>query len=185
MRWDALFADLAGEAEAEAEAERRSDVSDRVRIELGRLRLIDRLHPVMADGSDRLRIGVMGHPALAGDLQALGIDWLLLGQDDGSTAEVLVPLAAVQWLQGLGAASAEPGWEGRVGAGLTIRLALRRILRDRSRVTIALTSGDVLNGRLSRVGADHLELSSATPGDAPTAKGYAIPIAALAFVGRN
>jgi hypothetical protein len=185
MRWDALFADLAGEAEAEAEAERQSDVADRIRVELGRLRLIDRLSPLLAAGSGRLRIGVTGHSALAGSLQALGIDWLLLAQDDGRVAEVLVPLAAVQWLQGLGPASVEPGWEGNVGAGLTIRLALRRIVRDRSRVSVALTSGDVLSGRLSRVGADHLEMSSATPGDSPGANNYAIPIGALAFVARN
>jgi hypothetical protein len=185
MRWDALFADLVGEAEAEAEAERRSEVSDRIRVELGRLRLIDRLSPLLSAGEGGLRIRVIGHGAMAGNLRALGVDWLLLGQDDASAAEVLVPLAAVQWLQGLGPASVEPGWEGRVGAKLTIRLTLRRIARDRSRVTLGLTCGDVVGGRISRVGLDHVELQPTEPGDHAAASSYAIPIGAIAFVQRR
>ena len=180
MRWDALFADLSGEAEAEAEAERRSELADRIRAELGRLRLVDRLHPLLAAGTVGLRIRVAGHDVLAGQLQTLGIDWLLLGQADGA-AEVFVPLAAVQWLQGVGPESDEPGWEGSVGARLTVRFILRRIVRDRSRVIVGLTCGDVLSGRLSRVGADHVELAPMEP----AAGSYTIPIPAIAFVRRS
>jgi hypothetical protein len=64
-------------------------------------------------------------------------------------------------------------------------MTLRRIGRDRSGVTLGLTCGDVVSGRISRVGADHLELHSAAPGDHPSASSYAIPLGAIAFVQRR
>lgn len=158
-RWEALFADLEAEAEAEQEAERRSEVADRIRAEFARLRLIDRLRPAVGSGAE-LRMGLHGHAPLNGQLRALGIDWLLLS--GAANEEWLVALAGVQWVQGLHRQSAEPGWEGKVGARLGLRVALRRIVRDRSAVTVALTSGDMLAGRLARVGADHVELESAS-----------------------
>jgi hypothetical protein len=147
--------------------------------------LIDRLSPLLAEGGS-LRIRVPGHEPLLGGLQGIGADWFLLGQDGGG--EVLVPLAAVQWMQGLGRSSAEPGWEGAVGARLTIRVALRRIVRDRSLVNLALTSGEALSGRLARVGADHVELEAATkgrPGDSPACGQHTVPITAIAYVQRR
>jgi hypothetical protein len=192
MRWDALFADLQSELDAETAAERRSEVTDRIRAELGRLRMIDRLRPMLYATGDpgatvgKLRLGLAGHEAATGVLQALGADWLLLAQDAGhGPADMLVPLAALQWIQGLGHPSAEPGWEGAVGARLNLRVALRRIVRDRSSVLVALTSGGVLNGRLARVGADHVELDSVESAGRVGPSGSAIPLAAIAFVRRG
>ncbi len=183
-RWEALFADLEAEAEAEQEAERRSEVADRTRAEFGRLRLIDRLHPLVG-GAAVVRVGLHGHQPANGCLRALGVDWLLLVGE--SSDELLVPLAAVAWVQGLGRQSAEPGWEGVVGARLGLRIALRRIVRDRSVVTMALTSGDILAGRLARVGADHVELEPAPLRDGPSPSGSVSTIAldAVVFVRRR
>ena len=194
MRWNALFADLQAEAEAEAAAERRSEVSDRIRAEVGRLRLMDRLAPLLEPGHGSLRLGLVGHAPVTGELQSLGADWLLLAQSGSDLArDLLVPLLAVQWLQGVGARSAEPGWEGAVGARLTLRVALRRIVRDRSSVVLGLTGGDVLGGRLARVGADHVELGTSTA-DAPATFGETagsgvgsqlVPLSSVAFVERR
>jgi hypothetical protein len=182
MRWDALFADLEAVAAAEGEAERRSEVADRMRSEFGRLRLIDRLRPALHTPAV-LRVGLNGHPAVGGSLQGLGVDWLLLGQAAG--AEWLIALAAVQTIQGLGASSAEPGWEGLVGARLDLRVALRRVVRDRSGVTVGLISGDTVSGRLARVGLDHVELSVAQGVDRGSGANWTIPLSAVAFVQRR
>ena len=72
MRWNALFADLQAEAEAEEEAERRGEVADRIRAEVGRLRIIDRLAPLLASEQGSMRLGLAGHPPVTGELQALG-----------------------------------------------------------------------------------------------------------------
>jgi len=181
MRWDALFAELAAEADVQEAAERRSEVADRTRAELGRLRLIDRLAPALHRPGP-LRVALAGHDAVGGALRALGSDWLLLDQDPGS--EWLIALAAVQAIQGLTPASAEPGWEGLVGARLDLRLALRGLVRDRSRVTVGLSSADAVSGRLARVGADHVELAADEAGLGAGA-GWTIPLTAVVFVRRR
>ena len=179
MRWDALFADLEAVAAAEGDAERRSEVADRTRFELGRLRLIDRLRPAL-HARAALRVGLVGHPAVRGALHGLGVDWLLLAQEAGS--ESLIALHGVQTIQGLAAESAEPGWEGKVGAKLDLRVVLRRIVRDRSAVEVGVISGDTLSGRLARVGADHVELRGRDHG---AGADWTIPLSALAFVKRR
>jgi hypothetical protein len=181
MRWEALFADLEAEVAEEEAAERRSEVADRSRAEVGRLRLIDRLGSAL-NAPGALRVALAGHAAVGGSLRSVGSDWLLLTQDSG--AEWIIAFAAVQTIQGLGAASAEPGWEGLVGARLDIRVALRRVVRDRSRVTVGLSSADVISGRLSRVGADHVELA-AEESRLDRGAGLTIPLAAIAFVQRR
>jgi hypothetical protein len=182
-RWEALFADLEAEAEAEQEAERRSEVAERTRAEFARLRLIDRLRPAL-DSGDTLRLGLRGHAPVNGSLSALGVDWLLL--TGPAKQDLLVALAGVQWLQELHRQSAEPGWEGKVGARLGLRVALRRIVRDRALVTVALSSGDVLAGRLARVGADHVELELENDGPPPSRAAIStIALDALVFVRRR
>jgi hypothetical protein len=181
-RWDALFADLAAELDAEAEAEQRSEVADRVRAGLGRLRLVDRLRPAL-DAGTGLRVAICGHEPVTGCLQGLGSDWLLLAEDTGD--ERLVPLSAMQWVQGLRERSAEPGSEGRVAARLGLRIALRRVVRDRARVIMGLTSGASLSGRLSWVGADHVELEAADVSDRSDTSPITVPIPAIAYVRRR
>lgn len=186
MRWDALFADLEAESQAGAEAERRSEVADRTRAEWARLRLMDRLRPLL-DGAGLVKIAAAGQPPVSGALRGLGVDWLLLTGEAGE--EVVVPLAAVQWLTGTGPESAEPGWEGMVGARLGLRVVLRRILRDRSPVIVGLTSGDSVSGRLARVGADHLELDLHEParrsGEAAIGALVTVPLGAIALLRRR
>jgi hypothetical protein len=182
MRWDALFADLEAEVEADAEAERRSEVADRTRSEFGRLRLIDRLQPLLAEPGRSIRLGVPGGEVVAGSVLSLGADWVLLSQQGSS--ECFVPLGGVQWVEGLGPASAEPGWEGKVGARLGLRLPLRRIARDRSAVAISLLDGQIRHGRLARVAADHVVLE-AVEGGQRAGGGVTIPLTAIALLRRS
>jgi class 3 adenylate cyclase len=183
MRWDALFADLEAEAEAEAAAERRSEVADRIRAEFARLRLIDRLQPLLGEPGLSVRIGLPAGDAITGSVLSIGADWVLLGQP-GTEVELLVPLAAVQWIEGLGPASAEPGWEGQVGARFSLRIALRRLTADRSTIALTLVSGDVRHGRLARVGADHVVVEGAAgTGSGPLAA--TIPLTAIAYLRRG
>jgi hypothetical protein len=181
MRWESLFADLAAEIDAEADADRRGEVAERTRAEFGRLRLIDRLRPLLASIDRPIRIALPCE-IVSGSILALGADWVLLSPAVSGSAELLVPLASVQWIDGLGPASAEPGWEGAVGARLGLRVALRRIARDRSVVGIRLMGGQDHHGRLARVAADHLALELV--GDARPAAELAIPLTAIAYLRR-
>jgi hypothetical protein len=174
MRWEALFAELEAELDAEAEAERRSEVADRIRAEYGRL--------LLGGGERSIRVGLPGSEVVTGSVLSLGADWVLLSQH--GVAECLVPLGGVQWIEGLGPVSAEPGWEGKVGARLGLRLALRRIVRDRSAVAISLVSGQVQHGRLARVAADHVVLE-AVEGGQREAAGLTIPLNAIACLRRS
>jgi hypothetical protein len=182
MRWEALFADLEAEVDAEAETERRSEIADRIRSEFGRLRLIDRLQPLLGREEVSVRMGLLVGDVVAGSVLSLGADWVLLSQQGAS--ECLVPLGGVQWVAGLGPVSAEPGWEGRVGARLGLRLALRRIVRDRSAVAISLLSGQIQHGRIARVAADHIVLEAMEAGRR-TAETITIPLTAIALLRRS
>jgi hypothetical protein len=185
-RWRELFADLAGELQAEAELERRAEVSDRVREENGRLRLIDRLRPLLDQPGRELRVGVMGHGTVRGILTGLGPEWIVLAATP--TGEWLIPIGALESLRDLPQQSAEPGWEGTVGARLTLRVALRRVLRDRSRVTVGTTGASTVCGLLSRIGRDYIEIRESGTETALTAGGSAlttVPIGSIAYVRRS
>jgi hypothetical protein len=181
VRWDALFADLEAQVEADAAAELAAEVGERTRIETAALHLQDRLRPAQ------------GHPlvlatagaTLQGVLRSVGRDWILLDGERGGQA--LVRLGALIGLTGVGARSSTPGSEGRVIAGLGLGSALRAVARDRAPVIITLIDGSRLTGTLDRVGGDFLELAEHPIGEARR-KGAVtavrlVPFTALAVVG--
>jgi hypothetical protein len=181
VRWQRLFADLEAQAEALAASDFEAEVAERTRIEVGKLRLGDRLratvgHPV--------QICCMGAGLLAGRLEEVGAGWLLLVEDPGW--EVLVCLPAVMSVAGVGALSTAPGSEGRVGSRLDLRHALRGIVRDRAPVQVALLDGTRLGGTLDRVGADFVEFAEHARGEARRATAVrrvlTVPLTALAVV---
>ena len=182
MRWEALFAELEAEIDAEADAERRSEIAERTRSEFGRLRLIDRLQPLLGRAGSPLRMGLPAGDVVTGSVLSLGSDWVLLAQE--GTGECLVPLGAAQWIEGLGPSSAEPGWEGKVGARLGLKVALRRIARDRSAVALSLFSGQIRHGRIARVGADHVVLESIGE-DREAGGAVTVPLTAIACLRRR
>jgi hypothetical protein len=180
-RWERLFADLEAQAAAADAAEVAGEVAERTRMEVAALRLVDRLraatgHPV--------RLSCLGGEQVAGTLARTGADWVLVAER--SDRDALVPVAAVTGVAGLGAVSATPGSEGRVGARLGIGYALRGVARDRSAAAVSLVDETRIVGTVDRVGADFVEIAEHPAGEARRARVVSqvrtIPISALAVV---
>jgi hypothetical protein len=181
VRWQRLFDDLEAQAEAHDAAEFEAEVSERVRYELGQVRLVDRLraavgHPV--------EVCCRGVGTISGPLARVGADWLLL--EEQPDRHVLVADAAITSIGGLGAWSDVPGSEGKVGARLDLRRALRGVARDRSAVQALLVDGSVVAGTVDRVGADFVEIAEHAqrePRRVGAVRGVrTVPLAAVAVI---
>jgi len=162
MRWERLFTDVEAQFAAELDREHASEVADRIRAEIGRVRFRDRT--AVAHGS-MLTMWVLGADpgVLSGELRASGPDWMLLAEREGM--ETLVPLHAVTAVSGLGSASRAPEQESRLQARLDLGYVLSGIARDRAPVSIVLTDGHLLGGTIDRVGADLIEVAEHHTGD--------------------
>lgn len=180
MRWARLFADLEAQLHAEEAGDLASEVSSRTRHESGQLTMADRLRAAVGHP---IRITCSGAGELAGQLQDVGTGWLLL--DEGMGREVLVNSVAVVGVLGAGQLSS-PYTGTAVTRRLDLRYAIRGLARDRSRLQVLLTSGDVLTGTFDRVGADFAELAEHPAGEFRRAGGVRgvrlVPLAAIAAV---
>ena len=180
MRWEALFADLEAQADAEDAAELAAEVGERTRIEAAALYLVDRLRPAQGHPLVVATVGV----TVPGVLRAVGPDWILLEVERGRQA--LVRLGAVLGATGVGARSNAPGREGRVAARLGLGSALRAVARDRAPVIITLIDGSSLSGTLDRIGGDFLEIAEHAMGEARRRGSVTavrvVPFSALAVV---
>jgi hypothetical protein len=156
VRWERLFEDLEAQLAAAQDAELAAEVADRSRREVARLRLVDRLRGSVGSTAALTLRGLR----VRGRIGRVGPDWVLL---DDAGADLLVPLAAVVLVEGLGSRSAEPGSEGVVTARLGVAHALRAVADDRAEVRVFLEDGSQRTGRVGRVGADHLELVEHDP----------------------
>lgn len=154
MRWDDLFDDLEAQLGQLEEAELAGEVADRIRIEVSKFRLVDRLRPAFGH---RIALTLAGRFSVHGLVVGVGNTWVLVREDRGT--EVLVPFDAVTSVAGLGNVSAAPGSEGRIAARLTLGHALRGVARDRSTVAVGLRDEGVLTGTIDRVGADFFEMA--------------------------
>jgi hypothetical protein len=184
LRWDELFDDLEAQLAAARAEELASEVADRTRREVARLRLVDRLRPAV---DHPVTVALPGQLSISGRLLQVGSDWLLVAED--REREALVMIGAVLGVSGLGTLSAEPGSEGRVVARLGAAHALRGIARDRAPVAAALVDGSCVFGTIDRVGADFVEIAEHAPGE-PRRRGdvravRTVPMAAVAAVRRR
>ena len=181
MRWEELFGDLEGQLDQADAAELATEVADRTRRELVRIRLVDRLRGSI--GAE-LVCQVRGAGAVSGRLVDVGPDWLLVAERHGR--ESLVVAGAVLTVGRLGNRAAEPGSEGEVAARLGLAHALRALARDRAEVSVVLVDGTALTGTLDRVGADYADLAEHPPGEprrAMTVSGVrSVPFSAIGVV---
>lgn len=174
-RFDHLMADLSGELDAGLAAELAAEVEDRTRYEVGRLRLVDRLRAAVGA---RLAIGTSGGP-VDGVLNTVGADWVRVAERPGCS--VVVPLAAIRWVRGLGPTSAPPVHDA-VADRLDLRFALRRLARDRAVVRVRLVDDDEAAGVIGRVAADYFEVTGPVTADRPTGGAQVVPLAGVAWV---
>ncbi len=160
MRWQQLFDDLEGQAQASERAELEAEISDRTRAETGQVRLLNRLrHRV----GEQVRLTVLGGGQLQGSVDQVGADWLLLSGSD----EVVVPMSAVLTIADLGPASVSPQGVSVVAERLGLTYALRAIAVDRCPVRIALRDGSTVVGTPQRVGADFVDVAVHDVGEVP------------------
>jgi hypothetical protein len=184
MRWQRLFEDLEAQAEQAEQSALDSEVADRTRREMARIRLADRFRAGLGQTAT---INVLGLGPLQAVVQAVGPDWLLVTERPGS--ETLVPRGSLTSVSGLGPQATVPGSEGRVAARLGIAFMLRGIARDRHTVSVLLVDGSASVGTVQRVGADFFELAehdeteARRPGTAPAAA-RCVPFSGLALLRR-
>lgn len=173
MRWQALFADLEAQLEAADRLKLEAEVRDRARRERGLVHAVDRLR---ASAGSPVSVTLLGAGGLAGRLQEVGPDWLLL---DEAGVDVLVPLQAVATVSGL-PDRVEPSG-GVVEDRLDLRWALRGLARDRAPVRVVLRDGSTLPAVVARVGADHVDLADRPAGELrPSSRLRLVPLSALA-----
>jgi hypothetical protein len=160
VRWEQLFADLEGQAKAMQELELEAEMTDRIRVELGRITLLNRLR---AQVGDQVTLVLDGAGRVQGDLMQVGADWLLLASPD----ELIVPTAALVGVSDLPSTAVSPDGTSVVSSRLMMTAALRAVAVDRCAVTITLRSGDTVIGTPDRVGADFVDLAVHERGEAP------------------
>ncbi|NNU27859.1 hypothetical protein [Isoptericola sediminis] len=150
-RWALLFADLEAQLAAGEAAEREGAVAELTRAEQAAVRWTDRLRATRGP----VRVELSDGEVLEGRVAHLADTWMQL--DAGGTrgrVQHVVPVAVVAGIVGLGSqALASQARTDRLGLGT----ALRALQRDRARVQVRTTSGQVV-GRIARVGADHLDV---------------------------
>jgi len=182
VRWELLFADLEAQADAEEGRAFDAEVADLTRAEREALTLADRLR---AHRGGALAGWLVSGDPVRGRLADLGADWLLL--DDGT--ELVIPLAALEGVEGLGRSAAVATGRGgapTLSSRVRIGTVLRRLARDRAALRIALRSGACLTGTLDRVAADHVDLALHATDElrrAAAVRGVrTVPLAALVWV---
>lgn len=152
MEWDALLADLESRFDAERRAELAAAGADLAEAELGGVRILDRLRNAVGAG---LHMRTLSGFAVDGRLLRAGGEVLVI--DEGEGLRTLVPVRAIAVVSPLpGPAPApDPARGGSGGPGLAA--ALRTLARQGARARLLLAAGEVV-GRLSRVGADHVDV---------------------------
>lgn len=179
MRWKALFDDIEAQLDAAGRVASDSEIADRVRREQGSVTLADRLRGQLGFV---LRVGTPGGEIFEGELTHMGSEWLVLSK---VPVEVVIPLAAVRFIEGLGRSVANE--KSRVHGALGLGSALRTLARDRASVTVhRIEGGQRIDGIIDRVGKDFLEIAAVLPGELRRSTSvsavYAVPFVGIAAV---
>lgn len=152
VRWDALFADLQAQWQAEISADSDAEVHELAEAEAAGTSFADRLRARrgsmitlrLADGSDR-----------AGVVTDAAPEWVVLAEGE---RRHLVPVSAIAIAWPL--AGAAPAAD-RVERGLGLGHVLRALGNQGQEVVVRTHGGDHA-GVLVRVGRDHLDVAGST-----------------------
>ena len=178
MRWELLFADLEAQLHAATQQELEHHINELARMEAAQLTLAEALRGSVGGAPSILMCNGTG---FHGQVRRVEPHWMLL--DEGSRS-MLLPLAKILRVQGLGAQRAKA--VSRVP--YTLAAALRVLARNRSVVVLELhsTRPASVRGVLDQVGADYLQLMQLTDGvsrDPGNTQGsVVIPLAALVSI---
>ncbi|WP_103061888.1 Fis family transcriptional regulator [Actinomyces qiguomingii] len=167
MNWDSLLADLESRFDAERRADITAEAADLAEAEIADLHLADRLRG--ASGRT-VHLRTRGGAAVDGVVLRAEESFVLIGEGEG--IQSLVPLPAITLASPLpGPAPAPVG-----GRRPSIQAALRELARAGTRVRVIFAAQEV-TGRLSRVGADYIDVvrDGITPGHAAGAFTIALP----------
>lgn len=159
MRWDALFADLESQMTEQGRLALDAEISERVRVELVGIGILDRLRGSM---DCQLTLHLQGGETVHGVLRHAGADAMVL---DEGRHQVLVPYVSVARYSGLGRLA--PGEKSGVKGRLGLARALRGLARDRAGLSVTVGAGVSsvrLDGVIDRVGADYFDLALVAPG---------------------
>jgi small nuclear ribonucleoprotein (snRNP)-like protein len=149
MRWDDLFGDLEGQLAAAHDADFAHEVAELAAAERASVDLASRL---AAARGQSVGVHLRGGEVLRGDLADATPTWILLR--DGPR-DHLIPGGAVAAVEG--AAERSLPWGGverRLGLGHALRA-----LAETYAVVVVVTDGMEFRGRVTGVGADHLDLT--------------------------
>ncbi|KAA9395586.1 hypothetical protein FCK90_00730 [Kocuria coralli] len=151
MRWDDLFADMEAQLAAARYRDIELEAAELTRAETSEALLEDRF---AAHIGHRVRAGLRGGLVLEGCIASAGTDWTVV-EDAGS--ETLVPIHAIDWVEGLGLRRQSPEQRRRLG----LPHAIRALAQARAGATVHLASGPavLLEGTVDRAGRDHLDLA--------------------------
>lgn len=179
MRWKALFDDMEAQFNAAERLVDDAEIADRVRGEQGAVTLADRLRGQLGLV---LRVGTTAGEVFEGELTHLGAEWLILSRAAG---EVVIPMAPIRYVEGLGRSVAGDG--SRVHGALGLGSALRTLARDRAAITVhTVEAGARIEGIIDRVGQDFMEIAAVLPGEprrpARVSAVYAVPFTAISAV---
>lgn len=149
MRWEALFADLAGQWDAVQRADDDARIADLTELEMGRVHLADRLR---ARRAEHVTVRLLDGHEVGGRVLDAAPDWVLLGAGE---RRWLVPRQGIAAAWPLSVAAPQAGVvESRLG----IAHVLRAIAREGATVHVRTVAGGY-RGRLVRVGADHIDVA--------------------------
>lgn len=154
MRWQHLFDDLEAQLEGETAGAFDAELADRIRGELARTTLEDRLRGRVGG---EVTLFVTGLGQLDGRLRRVGTGWLVVEEARGLDA--VVAMTAVTGVRDLPVAARGRDIDGPVNARLGLAAVLGVLSRDRAVVSIELTDRSRMTGTIDRVGTDYLDLA--------------------------
>lgn len=188
VRWDALFADLDAQLQAQADQRFQAEVQQARELERSQLLLADRLRAHLEDqryASEQLSVLLRGGRRITCCLESVGADWIA---GSAGVHSLLIPLPAVLMVESLARTAAQETSPTR--RRLTIAAPLRALMNDRAGVAVfgegADGDAELAAGRLIAVGKDHFDvLMPAADGHAPKRDGRSIrtiPLNAVALI---